>query len=111
MPKIEAIDGNRRKAVAARYKTYGMDGLRLLFENAAASDFLAGGGERGFVANFDWLVAATNMQKVIEGNYANRTPPPQPIPRNGSSAANRNGVNTMGVLDGIINGGENGHDG
>lgn len=111
LPKIESIEGNRRKAVSARYKTYGMDGFRLLFDKAAASDFLAGGGKKGFVADFDWLTAPTNMQKVVEGKYDNRYPQQEQPPPSGQRAGNKNGVDTMGILDSIINGGEDDNDG
>lgn len=76
LAKIKAIDGERRKAVSARFKTYGFVGFKTLCEKANASDFLCGGGGKNFVASFDWLVKPTNFAKVVEGNYDNRTEPP-----------------------------------
>jgi hypothetical protein len=111
LPKIESIEGNRRKSVSARYKTYGMEGFRRLFEKAAASDFLAGGGKNEFVAKFDWLISPTNMQKVIEGNYDNRPNPQEQPLHNGQKSGNRYGVNTQGILKSIINGEGDGHNG
>src|SRR6185437_714899 len=36
----------------------------------AATPFLAGGGDRGWRANFDWFISGdTNIQKVLEGCY------------------------------------------
>lgn len=70
--KIKSIDGNRRKAVSARFKTYGLDAFRTVFEKADASDFLCGGGSRSFTASFDWLMKPDNFLKTLEGNYDNK---------------------------------------
>jgi hypothetical protein len=92
LPKITIIDGKRRRAVAARYKTYGgLEKFRELFEKANASNFLCGMGKRSWTADFDWLMSATNMAKVLEDKFVNRPEtfgpqgpgpsPPQPAER------------------------------
>lgn len=48
------------------------------FNQIAASDFLMGrsangNGHENWRPNFDWFLNATNMAKVLEGNYQNRT--------------------------------------
>lgn len=78
--KIQSIEGERRKAVMARFKTYGLEGLKRLFEGANASDFLSGDNDRNWSADFDWLVNAANAAKVLEGKYSNRASPPQSNP-------------------------------
>jgi hypothetical protein len=41
--------------------------------HAAATPFLAGAGDRGWQASFDWLIAnRSNVRKVLEGEYAPR---------------------------------------
>lgn len=71
-PKLRAIEGNRKKMIAARWKKYGgIDTFRELFEKAEASDFLKGDNDRGWAADFDWLIRPTNMSKVLEGKYDN----------------------------------------
>lgn len=80
LPKIKIIDGDRKKAVAARFATYkDLDFFKTLFEMANASDFLCGTNERNWRADFDWLMSATNIPKVVEGKYDNKeftsTPP------------------------------------
>lgn len=71
LPKVEMITDARRKAIKARYKEYGFDGLKEIFEAAEASDWLA--GRKGdWSANFDWLMKPTNAVKVLEGNYKNK---------------------------------------
>ena len=73
-PKIKVIDGQRRKAVAARWRTYKSIGaFEHLFRLTEASDFLKGQNDRDWCANFDWLVRPTNMAKVLEGRYNNET--------------------------------------
>jgi hypothetical protein len=72
LPHIRIIDGQRKKAVAARWRAYhGLDDFRRLFQRAQASDFLRGGGERNWIADFDWLMKPTNMARVLEGKYDN----------------------------------------
>ncbi len=52
------------------------DDFRAAVRRAAKTPFLAGAGERGWRASFDWLIAdAGNARKVLEGEYA----PSQPL--------------------------------
>jgi len=78
--QIKTIDGKRKTAVEARFKTHGLDGFINLFEKANASNFLCGNGSKNWMADFDWLMSATNMAKVLEGKYDNdqyQQAPPQ----------------------------------
>jgi len=68
---IRAINGKRKTQTAARFKEYGLSGFFDLFGKVAASIFLCGGGDRGWKADFDWLIDPANMQKVLEGKYDN----------------------------------------
>lgn len=71
-PQLRAIEGNREKQIAARWKKYKtLDAFKELFEKAEASDFLKGDNDRGWAADFDWLIRPTNMSKVLEGKYDN----------------------------------------
>ena len=52
------------------------DDFRAAVRRAATTPFLAGAGERGWRASFDWLIAdAGNARKVLHGEYA----PTQPL--------------------------------
>lgn len=74
-PKLRAVEGNRQKQIAARWKKYGgIDAFRELFEKAEASDFLKGDNDKAWTADFDWLIRPTNMSKVLEGKYDNDRP-------------------------------------
>jgi hypothetical protein len=68
---IRSINGKRKTQTAARFNEYGLGGFVELFEKVSASLFLCGGSQRGWKADFDWLIAPTNMQKVLEGKYEN----------------------------------------
>lgn len=72
-PQVRSLSENRKKAISARLKKYTLDDFRLLFEKAEASDFLKGNNSRNWSATFDWLIKDSNMPKVLEGNYDNRT--------------------------------------
>lgn len=72
-PTIKAIDGNRRKAVAARWRTYkSLDTFEELFRLAESSPFLKGENERNWSADFDWMMKPTNFTKILERKYEER---------------------------------------
>lgn len=69
-PSVINIEGQRRKAVAARWKTYkDLETFRTLFQKTEASSFLKGHNDRNWMADFDWITKPTNMTKVLEGKY------------------------------------------
>ena len=74
IPTISRMTEKRKKAINARIAEYGKESVQKVIDNAADSDFLNGGGERGFCASFDWLFLPNNFLKVLEGNYANVVP-------------------------------------
>ena len=45
--------------------------LRKAFKKANASNFLCGGGERGWKADFDWVMRDDHLTRILEGNYDN----------------------------------------
>ena len=72
IPKIRTkIDGRRKEMLIARVREYGIDMVYEVITKASASSFLNGGGNRGFVADFEWLMRPNNFPKVLEGNYDN----------------------------------------
>ena len=86
---IVNIKGKRLGKVNARIREYGKQSLIDVFEKAATSDFLNGGGALGFVATFDWLIGPENFRKVLEGNYDKRIQTGMNMcqPTNGASMA------------------------
>lgn len=69
IPKIRKLDSRRQNMLHARIKDYGVDVIYEATEKAASNRFLNGGGNKGWVANFDWIFGPDNFRKVIEGNY------------------------------------------
>ena len=76
---LRNIENNRRKMVKARIRTYGKDVFAEAILKACASDFLA----RQQWFSFDWLICPNNFDKVISGNYDNKS-----IPNNGTVTVN-----------------------
>lgn len=61
----------RRKMVRARIQQHGKKAFEEVIRKAVNSDFLR--GQNGFTATFDWLIKPTNFEKVLSGNYDNKT--------------------------------------
>ena len=60
--------------VEARVREYGINEVYRAISKASESIFLNGGGGKGFVADFDWVMRPNNFPKVLEGNYDNTKP-------------------------------------
>lgn len=67
--KLVMITGRRREMVRARIRETSVDDFFTMIHNAAASSFLRGESQRGWVANFDWCIKPNNYPKVLEGRY------------------------------------------
>ena len=72
-PRLTTLSDARKKAIKARLNTYTVEDFQRLFEKAEASSFLKGANDRNWSATFDWLIKDTNMAKVLDGNYDNRS--------------------------------------
>ena len=71
-PKVQKLSEARKKAIKARLRTYSVEDFRKLFQMAESSTFLKGGNNRNWSASFDWLIADSNMAKVLDGNYQDK---------------------------------------
>jgi hypothetical protein len=78
LPRVRAQTPDRQKAARQLVKSMGLDKVKETFRLAGKSDFLAGKNDRGFKADFTWLLNPTNAVKVLEGRYDNRAAPPKP---------------------------------
>lgn len=72
-PKLKTKSATRMKTIAARLRTSGMDAIKEVFTKAEASDFLKGNNKNGWKAGFDWIIKESNFNKILEGNYDNRS--------------------------------------
>lgn len=75
-PSVKTLSEARKKAIRARLKVYSLEDFRKMFEKAEGSAFLKGANNRNWSATFDWLLKESNMVKVLEGNYDNKTRSP-----------------------------------
>lgn len=71
IPRVRSIDGQRKKFLEARIREYGKEAVADAVRKAANSNFLNGGGNTGFKADFGWIFRPNNFPKVLEGNYDN----------------------------------------
>ena len=69
IPRVKAVTDRRLTAVMARAREYGDEAVYEVITRAARSPFLNGGGNKVFVADFDWIFRPNNFPKVLEGNY------------------------------------------
>lgn len=76
-PRIKIWEGTRQTNLQARWrsdpKRQDLDYWERLFKYCAKSEFLTGRtegkGERPFLPSLEWMVKASNFNKIIEGNY------------------------------------------
>lgn len=70
LPKVTAYTDARVRAVKTRLKSgYTVEDFRKIFTMAQKSEFLCGKNDRGWTANFDWLIKDSNIGKVLDGVY------------------------------------------
>ena len=74
IPKIRSfhLAEHRKKTIRARINEYGKDAVVEVVKKAAASTFLNGGGDKGFVADIDWMMGPRNFPKILDGFYDRR---------------------------------------
>lgn len=75
MRKIRSISNDRRRLTLARYKEYGIDGIKQMIDNATTSEFLGNPSDKWHGADFNWLMKPNNFPKVLEGKYNNADTP------------------------------------
>ena len=75
LPSVTKLTDARKRAIKSRLNNYTKDELKEAFAKAEASDFLKGNTEspRKWNANFDWLIKESNIVKVLEGNFDNKS--------------------------------------
>lgn len=72
-PRVLKLTDLRRRHLRARLAEMGPEKLVEAITQLAATPFTRGENARGWVADFDWLIAnSTNVLKVLEGKYADR---------------------------------------
>lgn len=72
-PHLQKLSDSRKKTIKARLNTYSIEDIQRAFELAEESNFLKGQNNRNWSATFDWMMKDTNLAKILEGNYTNKT--------------------------------------
>lgn len=79
IPKLKGkIAGQRKAFFEARVRENGIVSVYRVMIKAAESNFLNGGGGKGWIANFEWIYRPNNFPKVLDGYYDNQRPPQTP---------------------------------
>ena len=68
---ISRMTVRRKGLLRARAREFGKEALQSVVDKAADSNFLNGKNNKGWVADFDWIMRPNNFPKVLEGNYDN----------------------------------------
>ena len=99
IPKVRGkLKGQRLAFLTARFREYGVDAVREVISKAARSDFLNGGGGRGFIASFEWIFRPNNFPKVLDGNFDNR----QTTTSNGNQTDNQSAARRVEAAANIV---------
>lgn len=69
LPKVSKLTPSRNAALNARIKEYNFKTLGDVFILVSQSAFLNGDNDRGWVADFDWILQPKNFIKIIEKKY------------------------------------------
>jgi hypothetical protein len=67
---VQRLTEPRRRALKARLaEAGGIEGWLAMLERVRDSSFLTGGNDRGWRADFDFVVKESNFTKIMEGKY------------------------------------------
>ena len=70
LPKVQKLTEGRKSAIKARWLEYpDIETFKEVFRKCESNTFMKGGGDRGWVANFDFIFQASSFTKIIEGFY------------------------------------------
>lgn len=67
------LSETRKGQIRARIRQHGKDEFIKAIKIACNSEFLKGQSDRNFKMTFDWMIKPTNFEKILSGNYENRT--------------------------------------
>ena len=80
LPSIKKINDKRKIALNKFAKEFTEDEIKQIFNLANSSKFLTGQNDRGWKADFDFILKPDKATAILEGKYSNKTcEPKQPI--------------------------------
>ena len=72
-PVCRNLSDNRKKMIKACFKNgIKEEDFERAFRLSEDSSFLKGMNNRGWSANFDWIMKDANLAKILDGNYTNK---------------------------------------
>lgn len=63
----------RKGMMRARIKEHGKDAFFNVILSSTKSNFLKGDNKKAWRATFDWMIKPTNFEKILTGNFDNRS--------------------------------------
>ena len=74
IPQVAVKTSERRQAYTRLIAEtqVDIDSVKQAIKNAAESDFLNGSGQKGWIADFDWIMVPQHFLKVLENFYRNK---------------------------------------
>ncbi len=75
LPRVTKLTDKRKRAIrTCMAQGFTAEDLYTAFNRAASTPFLTGKNERGWTANFDFIIKPDNLQKILEGAYGSAAP-------------------------------------
>lgn len=71
LPKIQKITDKRKKSVIALLKEFSIEQFEEICKKANSNAFLTGNNNRGWKADFDFLMRIDKATSILEGKYSN----------------------------------------
>lgn len=72
LPKCTRLTDKRRKAILKIMNNFSEEEILQVFTNIEASDFCKGSNDRGWKANFDFILREDKFVSALEGRYNNK---------------------------------------
>lgn len=69
LPKVVKLSDTRKGYINALLKEFSIDEVKSAFEKVESCPHLIGKNDRGWKADFEWLIKKGNLLKVLEGRY------------------------------------------
>jgi hypothetical protein len=76
----------------ARIREYGLDKVIFVIRTAGESQFLNGANDRGWKADFDWVLKPSSFLNILEGKYNNKINGNEVIPSYGKAGVDLNNI-------------------
>lgn len=74
LPVLRLVTEKRLKHLRARIGEAGLDGVLEAITAVPKSEFLCGHNDRGWCADFDFIMQPTSFARLLEGRYETRRP-------------------------------------